>query len=224
MNTFCEHHNNSIKFGYRCFDRILLNGLIQPFQQPERVIGYFNAYREGRRVTRNLLRDIAQQFQNWVKNRSQKWGAPILEAPEGRRDDFVDPYFKHAKKDQVVVILKAREPARIMVAIGAKDRWHLQLAQRWIVQYNFYINDQRWGRMFVRICPYLPFSARVCLNQRHWLANRSFGRMKIHQAINWRKRCTSVYRTLFKIVMHLQRLSIHRWPNNAGSLRLQNNR
>jgi hypothetical protein len=29
-----------------------------------------------------------------------------------------------------------------------------------------------WGRMFVRMCPYLPFSARVCLNQHHWLANR----------------------------------------------------
>jgi hypothetical protein len=91
MNTFCEHHKNSIKFGYRCFDRILLNGLIQPFQQPERVIGFFNAYRQGQRVTRNLLRDIAEQFQNWVKNRCQKWGAPILDAPEGRRDDFVDP-------------------------------------------------------------------------------------------------------------------------------------
>jgi hypothetical protein len=172
MNTFYEHHKNSIKFGYRCFDRILLNGLIQPFQQPERVIGFFNAYREGQRVTRNLLRDIAQQFQNWVKNRCQKWGTPILDAPEGRRDDFVDSYFKHAKKDEVVVILKAREPARIMIAIGAEDRWHLQLAQRWIVQYNFYISDQRWGRMFVRICPYLPFSARICLNQHHWLANR----------------------------------------------------
>jgi hypothetical protein len=24
----------------------------------------------------------------------------------------------------------------------------------------------------VRICPYLPFSARICLNQHHWLANR----------------------------------------------------
>jgi hypothetical protein len=33
-------------------------------------------------------------------------------------------------------------------------------------------NDLNWGRMFVRICPYLPFSARVCLNQHHWLANR----------------------------------------------------
>lgn len=36
MNTFYEHHKSSINFAYRCFDRILLNGLIQPFQQPER--------------------------------------------------------------------------------------------------------------------------------------------------------------------------------------------
>src|SRR6201994_4663751 len=93
MNTFYEHHQSSINFAYRCFDRILLNGLIQPFQQPERVIGFFNAYRNAERVTRNCLRDIAQQFQNWLKNRCEKWGVPILEAPEGRRDDFVDPYF-----------------------------------------------------------------------------------------------------------------------------------
>jgi hypothetical protein len=30
------------------------------------------------------------------------------DAPEGRRDDFVDPYFRQAKTDEVVVILKAR--------------------------------------------------------------------------------------------------------------------
>jgi hypothetical protein len=48
----------------------------------------------------------------------------------------------------------------------------LQLAQRWIVQYNFYVNDRNWGSMFVRLCPYFPFSARVYLNQHHWLARR----------------------------------------------------
>jgi len=172
MNDFYEHHKSSIKFGYRCFDRILLNGLIQPFQQPERVIGFFNAYRDGEGVTRNKLREIAEQFQNWVKNRSEKWGAPVVEAPAGRRDDFVDSYFKWAKADDVVAILRAREPVRILTAIGKEDRWHLQFGQRWVIQYNFYINDARWGRMFVRMCPYLPFSARVCLNQHHWLANR----------------------------------------------------
>jgi hypothetical protein len=174
MNAFFEHHQDSIRLAYRCFDRLLLNGLIQPFQQPERVIGFFNTYREGKRVTRDLLHEIADQYKNWVTNRSQKWNAPILEAPAGRRDDFMDTYFKRAKPDEVVAILRAREPARILIANGNKkdDRWHLQLAQRWVIQYNFYINDARWGRMFVRVCPYFPFSARVCLNQHHWLANR----------------------------------------------------
>ncbi len=174
MNAFYEHHNDSIRFGYRCFDRLLLNGLIQPFQQPERVIGFFNTYRQQYPVSRDVLRDIASQFQNWVVNRSQKWGAPILEAPEDRRDKFLDPYFRKAKPNQIVAIVKGREPARIMIAIGNKkeNRWHLQIAQRWVVQYNFYLNDEHWGRLFVRMCPYPPFSARVCLNQHHWLATR----------------------------------------------------
>jgi hypothetical protein len=174
MNAFYEHHNDSIRFGYRCFDRILLNGLIQPFQQPERVVGFFTSYRQLYPVSRDVLRGAAEQFQTWVKERVEGWGAPIVEAPKGRRDEFVEPYFKGAKPDQVVVILKAREPARIMTAIGDRrtNRWHLQIAERWVVQYNFYVNDRCWGRMFVRMCPYLPFSARVCLNQHHWLANR----------------------------------------------------
>src|SRR5208283_1665975 len=179
MNAFFEHHKDSIRFGYRCFDRILLNGLIQPFQQPERVLGFFNAYREGKRVTRKTLTEIADQFQYWLKNRSEKWGAPILEPPDGtgddsRRDKFMDPYFENAKPNQVVAILKAREPARILVAIGDKDNDspHLEYKQRWVNQFNFYLNDPHWGRMFVRMCPYLPFSARVCLNQHNWLAIR----------------------------------------------------
>src|SRR5688572_8286049 len=158
MNTFYEHHQDSIRFAYRCFDRILLNGVIQPFQQPERVIGFFNTYRDRQRVSRDTLRDIANQFHAWVKHRAQTWVVPILDAPDGRRDDFVDPYFRRAQPDEIVAILKAREPARILLAIGNKreDRWHLQFAQRWIVQYTFYVNDRQWGRMFVRLCPYFP--------------------------------------------------------------------
>ena len=174
MNSFYEHHKHNIQWHYRCFDRILLNGVIQPFQRPERVVGFFNTYRQLYPVTRQTLRGIAEQFQRWVSERAAMRKIPVVEAPKGRRDDFVDPYFERAKPDQVVVILKAREPARIMIAIGDKiaNRWHLQIADRWVTQYNFYINDKVWGRIFVRICPYLPFSARVCLNQHHWLANR----------------------------------------------------
>ena len=91
-----------------------------------------------------------------------------------RRNKFVEQYFQDAKPNQVVAVLKAREPARILIAIGDKgnDSPHLEYKQRWVNQYNFYVNDPHWGRMFVRMCPYFPFSARVCLNQHHWLAIR----------------------------------------------------
>ena len=130
-------------------------------------------------MTRKTLTESADQFQYWLKNRSQKWGAPILEPPDGsgddrRRDRLLDPYFQNAKPNPVVAIVKAREPARILVAITDRDNDspHLQYQQRWVNQFNFYMSDSRWGRMFVRRCPYFPFSARVCLNQHHWLAIR----------------------------------------------------
>ena len=193
MNTFYEHHKNNIRFQYRCFDRILLNGLIQPFQQEQRVVGFFSTYRDLYPVSRDVLREISTQFQNWVTNRSKTWGIPILDAPEGRRDDFVQQYFLGAKPDQVVCILKAREPARIMTAIGTKkeNRWHLELKQRWVNQFSFYISDSEWGRIFVRVCPYFPFSARVCLNQHHWIANRlSQERIRFRQSTNAFSSCS----------------------------------
>lgn len=174
MNAFYQHHKDNILFHYSCFDRILLNGLIQPFQQPERVVGFFSAYRNTYPVTRTLLRDIASQYHNWVQNLSRHCGAPVFEAPKRRRDEFIDPYFRKAKPGQIVAIIKAREPARILTSTGKQptDGCHLELKYRWVDQYSFYLNDSSWGRMFVRVCPYFPFSARVCLNQHHWLANR----------------------------------------------------
>jgi len=170
MNAFYEHHKDNIRFAYRCFDRILLHAAIQPFQQEQRAVGFFWTYRHIYPVSRQVLRDIAIQYHNWVKNRSQKWGVPIHEDPAGRRDDFVERYFRRARPDQLVAIIKAREPATIMTAIGKDDHWHLEMKHRWVDQYNFYIQDHRWGQMFVRVCPYFPFSARVCLNQHYWLA------------------------------------------------------
>jgi hypothetical protein len=81
MNAFYQHHQDSIAFQYRCFDRILLNGLIQPFQQPERVIGFFNTYRQGQRVTRSLLTDIADQFRDWITQRARSGACPSWTLP-----------------------------------------------------------------------------------------------------------------------------------------------
>ena len=70
MNAFYEHHQASIQLHYRCFDRLLLNATIQPFQQPERVVGFFNTFRQVYPVSRDLRRDIATQYHHWVLKRA----------------------------------------------------------------------------------------------------------------------------------------------------------
>jgi hypothetical protein len=173
MNAFYQHHKDNISFHYRCFDRILINASIQTFHEPMRIVYFFQDFRQIDPVTRDVLRDIANQYQNWVTNRSLRWNAPILDDSEGRRDEFMAPYFIKAQPDQIVGIIKAREPASILVSIGKKNGpCHLEFKRRWVNQFNFYRNDSKFGRMFIRVCPYFPFPARIYLNQHYWLANR----------------------------------------------------
>jgi hypothetical protein len=172
MNAFFEHHQNNIRFRYRCFDRLLLNGCIQSFLHGARAQGFFWVYRKIYPVSRSVLRGVANQYHSWAEHIAQKWGVKIVDDPKGRRDEFVNPYFEKAQPDQVVVVIQAREPAGIMTAIGAGQKWHLETKYRWVKQYNFYIQDAEWGQVFVRVCPYFPFSTRICLNQHHWLAEK----------------------------------------------------
>jgi len=170
MNAFFKHHQDSINFSYRCFDRILLNGCIQSFLHGARAQGFFWVYRKIYPVSRKVLRDISSQYHDWVARIAKKWGAEIVGDPKGRRDDFVELYLRKAPPDQVVVIIKAREPAGYMTAVGKGEKWHLETKYRWVDQYNFYLQDAEWGQMFIRVCPYFPFSTRICLNQHYWLA------------------------------------------------------
>ena len=96
----------------------------------------------------------------WVQYASRKWGAPILKAEEERRDQFVDPYFRHAQPDRIVAILKAREPARLLLSIGksATEQGHLLYKTRWVDQYNFYIYDRAWRPHVRAHLPLLPLS------------------------------------------------------------------
>jgi hypothetical protein len=98
MNAFCEHHRDSIRFGYHCFDRILLNGLIQPFQQPERVVGFFDttgrsirsaatccAGRPNNSRGGSRMRPSDGTLPLWRRQRAAATNSPIFGAPSRTR-------------------------------------------------------------------------------------------------------------------------------------------
>ena len=58
MNTFYEHHENSIRFGYRCFDRVLING-------PHNELANRPVWRARRRCALSLFERLPDEEKPW---------------------------------------------------------------------------------------------------------------------------------------------------------------
>ena len=67
MGAFYEHPRVAFASNIAALTGSSLDGPIQPFQQLERVVGFFATYRQLYPVSRDVLRDAAVQFQTWVK-------------------------------------------------------------------------------------------------------------------------------------------------------------
>jgi hypothetical protein len=173
MNAFIEHQQPAIRFNYACFDRILLNGVIQVLQNPACVVGFLKEKRQADRVTPAYFKAISTDYHHFVQAFAEKRHVEILVPPKGvRREEWVDPFYQRLQGQAgMAVILKARENARVAVSFPRQGD-HVELLNRFVQQYYFYIQDRDFGRMFVRVCPYFPFSARICLNGHEWLACR----------------------------------------------------
>ncbi len=175
MNPFVEHHQQSIRFQYSCFDRMLLNAVVQPMQQPARIVGFLDKCRQVPSITKAYFRSVSEDYHRFVARLAATHRVQIVQPPKGvRREDWVEPFYQRlGTRFGIAVILKSRENARIAVSYPtASGGNRIEVYTRFVWQYYFYVRDQDWGRMFLRICPYFPFNARICVNQHEWLARR----------------------------------------------------
>jgi hypothetical protein len=173
MNSFVRRHQNVIRFGYSCFDRIICQGMILAFQHSERagtIAWFLRSQRQAEQLNRQYFGRIANDYGHWVALRALEKNFPLIEPEKDcRREDWVEPYY-HRLQGQpgVAVILKTREPERIVIH-SAKSN-DLTVERRWVNVYSFYLNDAHCGRMWIRVCPYFPFNVRVWMNGHNWLA------------------------------------------------------
>src|SRR5580700_11031974 len=148
MNAFYEHHQDSIAMHYACFDRIVLDARIQAFMDGARAMGFFSQHRGLFPVSKNHLVKISNDYEKWMKEEMVNSQCPLLEDPGDRRDEFMEPRFATAQPDQIVGIIKAREPVSILTAVGEKGKsTHLETEWRWVNQYNYYVQDRDFGPM-----------------------------------------------------------------------------
>jgi hypothetical protein len=154
---------------------MLLNAIVQPMQQPARIVGFLDKCRRVPSITNGYFRHVSEDYHRFVARLAAEQRIPIVQPPKWvRREDWVEPFYQRlGTRFGIAVILKSRENARIAVSYATpRGGNRIEVLTRFVWQYYFYLRDEEWGRMFVRISTYFPFNARVCLNQHEWLARR----------------------------------------------------
>jgi hypothetical protein len=175
MNPFLCHHRDLIQLHYSCFDRILLNVCVQLLQIPVNIVCFFRDQRQ-QAIDRNTFRTISRHYHDWVEALAQQHHIPLVRATdfkEERRENWTEGSFQRRQgQPGIAVILKSRENARLAVAQGKHGKPHIEVLNRFVEQYYFYLDDPAFGRAFFRICPYFPHNSRLCINGHEWLARQ----------------------------------------------------
>jgi hypothetical protein len=90
VNPFVEHHRQSVRFQYSCFDRMLLNAVVQPMQQPAMIVGFLDKCRHVPSITRAYFREVSEDYHRFVGRLAATQRIPVVEPPKGvRREDWV---------------------------------------------------------------------------------------------------------------------------------------
>jgi len=157
-----------------CLDRIYLNGYIPNLQVPGQLVNFLTKHRGHPIPSPALLGHIGERFVQAVKKYAEENQIPIVHFERGQRKDDIAAEHRQRfdKAEGVVFIGVAQEKAQSFRA-QKKDQkgpvgfeWSRQSVC--VNHYYFYVQDADFGPAFIKVCSYVPYPIKVCLNGHEW--------------------------------------------------------
>jgi hypothetical protein len=82
-------------------------------------------------------------------------------------------------RDQIVFIGVAQEKAQAFNGKKGNGRFEFNRDKAvYVNHYYFYIDDEDFGPLFIKVCSYAPWGIKLCLNGHEW-AKRQLEKRKI---------------------------------------------
>lgn len=184
MELFAKLFSSLLVFVYHCFDRIVIHGYLSGLSRPEQVVHFFRQVVGVPVVSKEVVSQRTNDYQQWVEAFARNHHLPIEWAEKGiRKEDHVLPWLRRmVKKNRygVYFIFKSMEQGptfRITVPkYPTQDPNHRILAHQRsrFTHYYFYIRDEVLGPIVMRVASFFPFQTT------YWLNGHSF----IEQELN----------------------------------------
>ena len=171
MATIPELLDGHITLEVECLDRLYLNGYIGKLATGPGLF-FFMQDQLGKPIPSPVvLGQISERFREAVKVLAEQEGVPVYQFRHKERKDDIANSFRRRRnvRDAIVFIGVAQEKAQAFHGKKVNGRFQFDRDKTvYVNHYYFYIDDEEFGPLFLKICSYAPWSVKLCLNGHEW--------------------------------------------------------
>jgi hypothetical protein len=187
MATIPELLDGHVTLEVECLDRLYLNGYIGKLATGPGLV-FFMRDQLGKPIPSPVvLGQISEKFREAVQARAEQEGIPVYQFRHKERKDDIANRFRqrHNVRDAIVFIGVAQEKAQAFHGKKVNGRFEFDRDKTvYVNHYYFYIDDEEFGPLFLKICSYAPWSMKLCLNGHEWAKRQLDKRHIAYEALD----------------------------------------
>lgn len=174
MLSVKEVLSGKVVLDIECVDRVYLNAYVKYLQMPGGVVDFIRQQRGFPIPSPLMLARITTAFHKAVDRFAANQGLEIVTFERGDDKDAIAHAHleRFPRQSGVVLIGKAQEKASTFKGRrsdkGTKVWFVYSRVSVQVTHYYFYILDEDFGLVFIKVCSYLPFEVKVCFNGHEW--------------------------------------------------------
>jgi hypothetical protein len=180
MATIPDLLDGHITLEVECLDCLYLNGYIGRLATGPG-LSMFMRFQLGKPVPSPVvLGQVSENFRGPVKKLAEREDIPVYQFKHKERKDDISNTFREQRqiRDGIVFIGVAQEKAQAFNGKKVNGQFEFNRDKAvYVNHYYFYIDDEDFGPLFLKVCSYAPWSTKLCLNG-HERAKRQLQRRR----------------------------------------------
>lgn len=181
MATIPELLDGHVTLEVECLDRLYLNGYISRLATGSGLVSFMREQLGKPVPSPVVLGQVSEKFRDAVKVLAERDGIPVYQFRHKERKDDVANEFRRRRqvRDGIVFIGVAQEKAQAFNGKKVNGQFQFDRDKTvYVNHYYFYIDDEEFGPLFLKVCSYAPWGLKLCLNGHEW-AKRQLEKKRI---------------------------------------------
>lgn len=173
MCKILDQYNDKIKGKFSFFDRMIINGYINPLMNEHSRAGALYQLGVLYKNYKDYFSDVTDAIIKKIEGDAAEWNRPViyLQSAKKHKEDIAKTFLNSEEPfDGLICVLKTLEACKTAKVYGSDDgRLVVKSCNTKCLHYYLYYQDKEFGFMFVKIQTWFPFNIQVYINGREWM-------------------------------------------------------